>query len=156
MSGVFRVPFAYTGSANVDLVEVTAASSKPCVCLGFSIGQTSDVGDSAEEILSLILKTGTSGTTSGSGGSSSTPVNADQSGGSASMTAEQANTTKMSGGTIVNHGQGFAWNVRTSLVEKFTQEEQIMVPASQRIALEIPAAADSLTVVGFLVMQEIG
>lgn len=156
MSGVFRVPFAYTGSANVDLSESTAASGKPCVCLGFDIGQTSDVGDAAEEQLLLVVKTGTSATTSGSGGSSATPVNTDQSGGSASFTSEQANTTKMSGGTITNHGAGHVWNVRQPLQVRYTQEEQILVPAGQRIALEIPAAADSLTISGQMLIQEIG
>ncbi len=155
MSGVFRVPFAYTGSANVDLCEITAASSKPCVLLGFDIGQTSDVGDAAEEVLALAVKTGTSGTTSGSGGSSSTPVNTDTSGGSASLTAEQANTTKMTGGTIVQHALHH-WNVRMGLQVRYTQEEQILLSASMRATLEIPAAADSLTVAGQLIIQEIG
>lgn len=154
MSGVFRVPFAYTGNANVDLSEVTAASTKPLVILGFDIGQTSDVGDAAEEILLLVIKSGQ--TTSGSGGSSATPVNVDQSGGAASFAAEQANTTKASGGTIVSHGSGFHWNVRMPLQIRFTQEEQILLPAATRATLEIPAAADSLTIAGQLICQEIG
>jgi hypothetical protein len=154
MSGVFRVPFAYTGSANVDLSEVTAASTKPLVILGFDIGQTSDFGDAQEEILLLTLKTGA--TTSGSGGSSATAVNTDTSGASASFAAEQGNTTKASGGTIVSHGSGWHWNVRMPLQIRFTQEEQILLAASARATLEIPAAADSLTIAGQLLVQEIG
>jgi len=154
MSGVFRVPFAYTGSANVDLCEITAAAGKPCVILGFDVGQTSDVGDAAEEILLLALKTGAS--TSGSGGSASTPVNTDTSGGAASLAAEQGNTTKASTGTIVSHGSGWHWNVRMPLSVRFTQEEQILLAASARATLEIPAAADSLTIAGQLIVQEIG
>jgi len=155
MSGVFRVPFAYTGSANVDLAEITAASTKPLVILGFDIGQTSDVGDSAEEIIALVLKHGTSATTSGSGGSSSTPVNADTTGGSASFTAEQGNATKMSGGTITTHATHH-WNVRMPLNVRYTQEEQVLIGASARATLEIPAATDSLTIAGQLIVQEIG
>lgn len=153
MSGVFRVPFAYTGAANVDLSEITAAAAKPCVILGFDIGQTSDVGDAAEEILGLQIKTGQ--TTSGSGGSASTPVNTDTSGGAASFAAEQANTTKASTGTIVSHGT-YHWNVRVPLQIRFTQEEQILMTAGLRGTLEIPAAADSLTIAGQLIVQEIG
>ena len=153
MSGVFRVPFAYTGNANVDLSEITAASGKPCVILGFDVGQTSDVGDAAEEILALSLKTGA--TTSGSGGSAATPVNTDTSGGAAGFAAEQANTTKASAGTIVTHGV-FHWNVRMPLQIRFTQEEQILLAASARATLEIPAATDSLTISGQLLVQEIG
>lgn len=154
MSGVFRVPFAYTGNANVDLCELNAAAGKPLVILGFDIGQTSDVGDAAEEIILLALKTGA--TTSGTGGSASTPVNTDTSGGAASMTAEQANTTKASGGTIVSHGNGWHWNVRMPLQVRFTQEEQILLAASGRATLELPVAADSLTIAGQLIVQEIG
>lgn len=154
MSGIYRVPFAYTGNANVDLAEVTAASTKPICILGFDIGQTSDVGDAAEEILLLQIKSGQS--TSGSGGSSTTPVNTDQTGGAASMTSEQANTTKATGGTPVTHGSGFHWNVRMPLQIRFTQEEQILLGAGVRMTLEIPAAADSLTVAGQLLVQEIG
>jgi hypothetical protein len=154
MSGVFRVPFAYTGNANVDLSEITAAAGKPLVILGFDIGQTSDVGDTAEEILLLTIKSGQ--TTSGSGGSAATPVNTDQSGGAASFAAEQANTTKASAGTIVSHGSGWHWNVRMPLTVRFTQEEQILLPAGTRSTLEVPAAADSLTIAGQLIVQEVG
>lgn len=157
MSGVYRVPFAYTGNGNVDLVEITAASGKPCVVLGYKIGQTSDVGDAAEEILGLIFKSGTSGTTSGSGGSSVTPVNTDRSGGAASFVAEQANTTKLAagGGSITTH-ETSPWNIRMQDKEIHTQELQVLIPAGERAALEIPAAADSLTINGVLFVQEIG
>lgn len=153
MSGIYSVPFAYTGNANVDLVEVVAASTKPLVILGFDVGQSSDVGDAAEEILALTLKSGQ--TTSGSGGSASTPVANDTSGAAASATAEQGNTTKASGGTIVTHGT-FHWNVRSMLSMVFTQEQQILLAAARRATLEIPAATDSLTIAGQLWVQEIG
>lgn len=153
MSGVFRVPFAYTGNANVDLCEINVASTKPGVVLGFDIAQSSDVGDAAEEILKLQFKTGA--TTSGLGGSATTPVNTDLSGGAATATAEQANTTKATGGTIVSHGEGIGWNVRMPLSHRFTQEEQIGLPSGSRLTLEIPAAADSLTVFGSVLYQEL-
>jgi len=153
MSGVFRVPFAYTGNANVDLCAIVAASGKPLVVLGYTIGQTSDFGDAQEESLGLVFKTGA--TTVGSGGSAVTPVNTDLSGGAASFTARQADTTKSSGGTIVSHGP-YPWNVRVQDPVRFTQEEQILVTAGTRCVLEIPAAADSLTVIGHLLVQEIG
>ncbi len=153
MSGVFTVPFAYTGNASVDLLEVVAAAAKPLVILGFDIAQTSDVGDAAEEILQLSIKSGQS--TSGSGGSASTPVANDTSNAAASFTAEQANTTKASGGTIVTH-YTFGWNVRIADQRRFTQEEQILLAAGRRATLEISAAADSLTVFGQLICQEIG
>lgn len=153
MSGVYTVPFAYTGNANVDLVELNVASTKPLVILGYDIQQTSDVGDAAEEIVTLTLKTGAS--TSGSGGSASTPVAADRSNAAATFTAEQANTTKASTGTIVTVAT-YGWNVRVPDREKFTQEQQILLPASARATFEISAATDSLTITGQLWVQEIG
>jgi len=153
MSGVFGVPFTYTGNANVDLSEVTAASTKPLVVLGYDIAQTSDTGDAAEEILLLTVKTGQ--TTSGSGGSASTPTAMDTSNAAATFVAEQANTTKASGGTIVTRGS-YGWNVRMPDRVRFTQEEQVLLTSGLRATLEIPAAADSLTITGQLICQEVG
>lgn len=153
MSAVYTVPFAYTGNANVDLVEITAAAAKPLVVLGYDICQTSDVGDAQEEILGLLFKSGQ--TTSGSGGSASTPVPTDSSAIAASFAAEQANTTKASAGTIVTHAT-FGWNVRMPDSRVFTPEQQIILAAGRRATLEIPAAADSLTISGQLWVQEIG
>lgn len=149
---VFTVPFAYTGNANVDLLEIVAPTAAKWIILGFDIGQTSDVGDAAEEILALTLKSGQ--TTSGSGGSTSTPVPTDcvSSVGSGGA-AEQANTTKASAGTIITHGT-FHWNVRMPLNVVFTQEQQIILPAARRATLEIPAATDSLTIAGQMWVQE--
>lgn len=154
MSGVYTVPFAYTGNASVDLSEIVAAAGKPCLILGYDIGQTSDVGDAAEEILALTIKSGQ--TTSGSGGSSVTPAPTDPVGGvAASFAAEQANTTKASGGTIVTHVT-LPWNVRQPDRVLFSPEQQIMVGAGRRATLEIPAAVDPLTIAGQLWVQEIG
>jgi hypothetical protein len=153
MSGVYTVPFAYTGNANVDLVEVTAASSKPIIILGWDIGQSSDFGDAQEEILTLSLKSGQ--TTSGSGGSAVTPVNTDSSGIAASFVAEQANTTKASAGTILTHGV-WTWNVRMPGDKLLSPEQQFVMAASRRATLEISGAADSLTITGLLWVQEIG
>lgn len=149
---VFTVPFAYTGNANVDLLEIVAPTAAKWIILGFDIGQTSDTGDAAEEIVTLSIKSGQS--TSGSGGSTSTPVPTDcvSSVGSGAA-AEQANTTKASTGTILTHCV-YHWNVRSPLPVVFTQEQQIVLPAARRATLEISAAADSLTISGQMWVQE--
>lgn len=149
---VFTIPFAYTGNANVDLLEIVAPTAAKWIILGFDIGQTSDTGDAAEEILALSLKSGQS--TSGSGGSTSTPVPTDcvSSPGSGAA-AEQANTTKASTGTILTHAVHH-WNVRMPLSVVYTQEQQTILPAGRRATLEIPAAADSLTISGQMWVQE--
>lgn len=156
MSGVFDVGTSGVAvTAQQDLLEINAASTKPIVWLGFTLSQTTEVGDAQEEELLIQLKSGQ--TTSGSGGSSPTPVNTDPaSGAAASFTAEANNTTKASAGTIVVHGT-WAWNVRTQLEVVFTPEQQKIMAASRRSTLELGSTpADSITMNVNASIQEIG
>ena len=152
--GIFQVPFTYTGNGLVDLASILAASGKPLVILGFNIAQKSDFGDSQEEGVELIFRSGQ--TSAGSGGASAAPINVDGSGGSASFTARAGDTTKASGGTIVERGK-WGWNVRAAYDKMFTEYEQLLIPAGIRASFEINSApADSLTIFGHLLVQEIG
>lgn len=155
MSGVYTVQFnGVAVTAAQDLFELVAASGKPIVILGFSLSQTTELGDAAEEALSILLKSGQS--TSGSGGSSPTPVANDSTMAAASFAAEANNTTKASSGTIVTHGS-WAWNIRQPLDVLFTQEQQLVMAASRRCTLELVGApADSVTMNGTIWVQEIG
>lgn len=155
MSGVYTVQFnGVAVSAAQDLFELVAASGKPIVILGFTLSQTTELGDAAEEALSILLKSGQS--TSGSGGSSPTPVANDSTMAAASFAAEANNTTKASSGTIVTHGS-WAWNIRQPLDVLFTQEQQLVMAASRRCTLELVSApADSVTMSGVMWIQEIG
>ncbi len=155
MSGVYTVQFnGVAVTAQQDFFEIVAASGKPIVVLGYSLSQTSEVGDAQEEQLSILLKSGQ--TTTGSGGSSATPVATDSSGGAASFTAAVNDTTKASGGTIVTH-EARAWNVRGPLEVLYTQEQQLIMAAGRRMTLELASTpADSITVNGTIWVQEIG
>ena len=153
MSGMYRVPFSYTGNGNVDLLEITAGAAQPVAIHGIFISQTSDVGDAAEEIIQLLLKSGQ--TSSGTGGSASTPVaNDPASAPTPGFSAEQANTTLASGGTIVTHPIE-AWNVRQGYDRLFSELEVILLRGGRRATLELPGASDSLTISGYLLVQEI-
>lgn len=155
MSGVYTVQFnGVAVSAQQDLFELVANSAKPIVILGFSLSQSTEVGDSAEEALSILLKSGQ--TTSGSGGSAPTPVANDSTMAAAGFTAEANNTTKASAGTIVTHG-AWNWNIRVPLDVLFTQEQQLVMAASRRCTLELATTpADSVTMSGTIWIQEIG
>ncbi len=155
MSGVYTVQFnGVAVTAQQDLFEITAASGKPVVILGFDLSQTTELGDAAEEQLLILLKSGQS--TSGSGGTAPTPVATDSSGSAASFTAEVNNTTKASTGTIVTHA-AYSWNVRTPLSVLFTQEQQLLMAASRRFTVELASTpADSITMNGTIWVQEIG
>jgi hypothetical protein len=121
MGRVYTVPFSGTVTAagtDTDLFEIAPTDDKPCRLLGFTLGQTSEVGDAAEEGLriSVVRLSGT--ITSGSGGSSVTPVPLDSADAAAGFTAEAGNTTvaTQSGGatTILEE---LAWNERMSPYE---------------------------------------
>lgn len=146
-------PTAVTVAA--DLVELTPASNKPIVVLWGEIFQTTDVGDAAEEIIGLLWVRGH--TTSGSGGSTSTPRPKNPSDTAAGFTAEIFNTTAASAGTGVNlprHG----WNVRMPCPLQYTPETCPEASAANTtLVLRMAAApADSLTISGYLAVMELG
>ena len=155
MSGVYTVQFnGVAATAQQDLFELVASSSQPIVILGYSLSQTTELGDAAEEQLLVLLKSGQ--TTSGSGGSTPTPVSTDSSGGASGFTAEANNTTKASAGTILTH-EARSWNVRGPLEVLFTQEQQLIMAAGRRCTLELATTpADSITINGTIWVQEIG
>lgn len=156
MSGVFTVPFAAAGAmTSIDLCEVTASADKSLMIRGFVIGQVTELGEAQEENLRVTIKSGQ--TSSGSGGSASTPVNKAEGGPASGFTAEQFNTTKASGGTINDHGP-WVWGVRINpLIEKFPEGEEVFLPAGKRATFElVDTPADALSIYGHLVVQEIG
>lgn len=157
MSGIYKVPFSYTGNAApsaIDLCEVTAHATKILVLLGFTIFQTSDFKDAEEEGLELIFSTGH--TVSGSGGSAVTPVPTQTNGGAAGFVAEAGNTTIAGTGTITERGR-WGWNVRMEKEKMFTEAEQIIIePALRGIFKYNTTPGDSLAIRGELILQEVG
>jgi hypothetical protein len=155
MSGVYTVTFTGVAvTAQQDFFEIVAHSSKQCVLLAFGVSQSTEVGDTAEEGLSVLVKSGS--TVSGSGGSSATPANNDGSGGASGFTAEVNNTTKANTGTIVTH-YPYNWNIRMPLDILLPEPMQIVFGASRRLTIELATTpADSITVSGYAVIQEIG
>lgn len=156
MSGIYTIQFttATVGTAVQDFFEINPGTSKPLVLLGFGISQTSELGDAAEEGLTILVKSGHG--TSGSGGAAVTPQPLDASQGTALFTAEANNTTKAQGGTIVTH-YAYSWNVRMPLDIVYPEPMQVIATASRRLVIELAStSADSLVVNGYAVVQEIG
>lgn len=155
MSGVYTVSFSgVVVTAQQDLFELVAASAKPLAILALHLSQSSEVGDAQEEGLSILIKSGQ--TTSGSGGTTPTPVATDTANAAASFTAEANNTTKASAGTILTHA-AYNWNVRMPFDLIFTPEQQLLMGAGRRCTIELASTpADSITMSGTLWVQEIG
>ena len=156
MSGVYTVDIPNTAvTAAVDLAELVGHAARPFVLLEVHVSQITEIQDAQMEMLQIALKSGQ--TTSGSGGSTVTPTNNEQPGGAAAgFTVEVMNTTKASAGTIVTHDK-WNWNVLGPLDVIFTDENKKLMGAGRRLTLELVGApADSITIGGYLVVQEIG
>lgn len=96
-------------TAAVDLCELTPGDDSPVQWFGFFVGQSSDVGDAAEEILRYRIIRGH--TTGGSGGAAPTPRPVGPNEAAVGFAAETNNTTAASAGTTHNlHSDTF--NIR--------------------------------------------
>jgi hypothetical protein len=102
MSRIYTVEFdaLAIAAATTDILELDAAAEKPIRVLGWVIGQTTDMGDAAAEGLRYRWVRGN--TTSGSGGTATTPRPCHVTDAAAGFTAEAGNTTAASAGTAVN------------------------------------------------------
>lgn len=153
---VYTVEFdAVAATVGVDFFELTPADDKPIEVLGLFILQSSDFGDTQEEILRYRVIRGHA--TSGSGGSATTPRPLNRSDAAAGFTAETMNTTGASAGSPINvHTDGF--NVRSGL--QLWLPEQCEWAVSQGDTLLVvrcmSTPADSLTFSGTIYVREQG
>jgi hypothetical protein len=142
-------------TAQQDLFYVAPADDKPCEIVGFFLGQSTEVGDAAEEFLRYAIIRGH--TTVGSGGTAPTPRPVDRSGGAAGFTARVNDTTIASSGTGVTlHADTF--NVRAG--EKLWIPEGCWAEATQAdgsiVVRLLSTPADSITFDGTLYVRETG
>lgn len=153
---IYTVSFsAVAVTVAVDLFEISPADDKPVEIIGLFIGQSSDVGDTAAEILPYVVIRGH--TTSGSGGTATTPRSLNRSDASVGFAAETCNTTAATAGTT---HQLHADTFHIAAGEKLWLPEGTEWEASQAdttIVVRLAAApADSLTMSGTLYVREQG
>jgi hypothetical protein len=155
MSRMYTVSFAGVAvTAQQDFFEIVAAAGKNCRIWALYLSQSTEVGDAAEEGLSILLKAGA--TTSGSGGSAPTPTPQNITDTAAGFTAEVNNTTKATAGTIVTH-HADNWNIRMPFQLILPPQMQIELTGSRRFTVELATTpADSITVSGTLYVEESG
>lgn len=141
-----------------DLIEILAPSDAIVKIHDIHLYQKSDVGDAAEEILTLESVRGVGAVTSGSGGSTITPQPAEDGDAAFGGTVERNNTTRMAAGsgsleTLAEYG----WNIRVPFDKIFTPETMPVISPGNRWTLALPAApADSITLGGTITIEEIG
>lgn len=145
---------AVAATTQVDFFELVAPATKVLELLELHLSQTTEVGDTQEEGLQVLIKSGQS--TSGSGGSTNTPIPRHLGDAASGATGESMNTTKASTGTIVTH-EAFGWNVRAPFMRIWLPETTIIIPPSGRLTVELATTpADSITFNGNLIFREVG
>lgn len=139
-----------------DFWEILAATAKPVYIHEWEIFQTSDVGDTQEEIIRIEEIRGVGSVTSGSGGSSPTVHPIDDNSAPVGATVEANNTTRMAvgTGTLETLGQ-YGWNVRIPLTKTYTPETRPRVNPGDRWTLGSGAPADALTLSTRIVFEEV-
>ena len=141
-------------TAQVDFFEVTAPADAVVVIHSWWLGQITEVADAAEEQLLVLTKSGA--TTTGTGGTTPTPVPLHFGDAAFGGVVDYANTTKATSGTIVTH-EAHAWNVRTPLLQIYTPETRPVLSPSRRWTLELATTpADSITFNGTIIFEEVG
>lgn len=150
---IYSVIFsAVAVTAAQDLFEISPADDKPVEIIGIEIGQTSDAGDAADELLQLSIIRGF--TTSGSGGSAPTPAPLDPIDTAAGFAAEINNTTLANTGTSVTLWTT-AFNIRAGYINWFPPEARPAASqANTTLVVRMTAPADSLTMSGTLFVRE--
>lgn len=155
MGRVYTVSFQGVAvTEDQDLIEISPADDHPIKILGVFLSQSSEIGDAQEEMMSIEILRGY--TTSGSGGSSKTPVPIDPGDAAASFAAEANNTTIAADGTaVLLHAESF--NVRSGLAHYWTPETAPKASqANTTIAIRLMAnPADSVTCDGTVYVEEL-
>lgn len=146
-------------TAAQDLFEIAAPTDAVVVIHRWVVSQKTEVGDAQEEGLILTTNRGVGTVTSGSGGATVTPQPISDGDPAFGGTVERNNTTIMAvgTGTLETDLEVYAWNVRIPFPQIYTPEERPVISPGNRWTLELETApADSITMSGMVVFEEIG
>ena len=157
---IYTVPWTGTvtnAGGDCDLWEILPADDLPCKIRGLRLGQTSEVGDSAEECLRVSIIRMTATVTSGSGGSAGAPEQVDLAAQTPGFAVEVKNTTvaTTTGDTEIIEEMG--WNERATPFEVWYPDPDFSPRAIQGQALLVrlqTTPADDLTFAGTLWIEE--
>jgi hypothetical protein len=161
MGRVYRVPFTGTitnSGGNADLIALTPADDKPIRLIGWMLGQTSEVGDAAEENLELTLRHMTA-TVTVTGGTGVTPIanrpGTDTAAGF-TATANSSTVATTSGTSTIMEEMG--WNERATPWERWIPEEMRPRAAQgEYLILRMDSTpADDFTFAGTFFVEEEG
>lgn len=143
------MPSGLARTVQFDAFEITPADDKPICLHHIVLGQGTEIGDAAEEILMLEILRGGTAMTSGSGGTGSLAAQTpsvidpvDTASGATYDTGNETVATFTSGTTVWRE----PFNIRVGFDRIFTPEERIECSqANGGIVVRIEAPADSIT-----------
>lgn len=140
-------------TAAFDFFELNTPATCSVTLHAVDCGQSTEMGDTAEEFFRWFIKSAYS--TSGSGGSAPTPAALDRGNTmAAGTTIEAGNTTPATGGSPITLWAS-TFNVRAGLLWIPTPECRITVPPSTRLVIGVTSVpADSITFDGTVVFEE--
>ena len=155
MGQVYSAEFADVAvAAAQDLFSLLVGDDEPIHLLGCIISQNTDVGDAAEEGLTIKIIRGWG--TVGSGGSAPTPVALSSKQGAATTTVRANDTTEASAGTDLDvHSE--VWNIRMPWIYLPIPEMRFRVDQGDDILSVslITVPNDSITCSGTIYWEEI-
>lgn len=159
MSRIYTAVFkSIAVTAAQDLFEIAGPTDAITVIHDWTLSQSTETGDAAEEMLVLTTNRGVGTVTSGSGGASVTPHAKEDGDTAYGGTVERNNTTIMAVGTgTLEELEAYVWNIRVPMQKVYTPEARPIISPGNRWTLELETApADSVTISGTITFEEIG
>lgn len=164
MGRIYAVPFNGTITAagtDTDIWSFQPADDKPIRIRGFTLGQTSEVGDTAEENLRITVKRLPATFTVGSGGNSVTAAAPNRSSADSvwGFTARTNDTTVSTSSGTVQVLDEFGWNERNTPYEHWYPDLEFCPQAFQAQGLVVrceTTLADDMTFSGTCWVEEEG
>ena len=159
MTTIFSVPVNATVTAaggDHELFEALASSTRGLRLRGFILGQTSEVGDAAEEGLQIGVY-GLGATVTSSNGSAATARSLDGSGIAPGFTAKNPGTSiATSSGTTYIY-MTFGWNIRNSPYEFWFPDSSfcpVCRPSEALVIRQLTTAVDDFSFFGTVFIEE--
>lgn len=151
---MYTVPIPGTASPATafDFWELVPAAAKPIRIRRIRIAQTSELTTEEEQLAITVVR---GNTTTGSGGSSPTPLKLCSSDSAAGFASETMNTTVASAGSPESLMED-AWNTRAGYDMAFAPEESPEAVNGERICVRSSAPADAVTIRGTIWVEELG
>lgn len=164
MGRIYPVPFAGTITAagtDTDIWSFQPAANKPILIRGFTLGQTTEVGDAQEEGLRITVKRLPATFTVGSGGSAVTAVATANSSLDTvwGFTARTNDTTVATSSGTVQILDDFGWNERNTPYEHWYPDREFCPSAFNAQGLVVRCETtllDDMTFTGTCWVEEFG